>query len=92
MDGTIAAGDVVTRIDSTDFTPSMCASSGALASVKEVTSGVCGSTLCLHAFRPSDGHKFEVTLTRGNAQYVALAAGFVLLCNCCFDVLTVTFL
>ncbi len=68
MDGTIAAGDVVTRIDSTDFSSSICAGSGALASVKDVTSGACGTTLTLHVFRPSDGSKFEVTLTRGNAQ------------------------
>ena len=68
MHGVIATGDVVTRIDSTDFTTSICAGSGALASVKDVTSGACGSTLVLHIFRPSDGGKFEVTLTRGNAQ------------------------
>ena len=69
MAGTIAAGDVVSRIDSTDFSSSVCANSdSALASVKEVTSGTCGSTLVLHIFRPSDGRKFEATLTRGNAQ------------------------
>jgi C-terminal processing protease CtpA/Prc len=75
MAGTIAAGDVVTRIDSADFSSSVCGSSdSALASVKEVTSGVCGSTLVLHIFRPSDGSTFEASLIRGNAQSVARAA------------------
>jgi C-terminal processing protease CtpA/Prc len=69
MDGSIAAGDVVTQIDSVHFSSSVCSSSdSALASVKEVTSGVCGSTLRLHILRPNDGSKFEVNLTRGNAQ------------------------
>lgn len=75
MNGAIAAGDVVTRIDSTEFTSSVCEnSSSALASVKDVTSGVCGSTLVLHVFRPSDGRTYEATLTRGNAQSVAFSA------------------
>jgi hypothetical protein len=82
MDGAIAAGDIVTRIDSTEFTSSVCEnSSSALASVKDVTSGVCGSTLVLHAFRPSDGHTFEATLTRGNAQSVAFPACFTIVCD-----------
>jgi C-terminal processing protease CtpA/Prc len=75
MNGAIAAGDVVTRIDSIEFTSSVCEnSSSALASVKDVTSGVCGSTLVLHVFRPSDGRTYEATLTRGNAQSVAFSA------------------
>jgi hypothetical protein len=39
-----------------------------------VTSGVCGSSLVLHIFRPSDGRTFETSLIRGNAQSVARAA------------------
>jgi len=72
LDGSISVGDIVTRIDAADFDESVCANSdSALAAVKDVTSGICGSTLMLRVFRPSDDRKFEVVLTRGNAQSVA---------------------
>lgn len=93
LDGSIAVGDIVTRIDSADFDSSVCTSSdSALSAVKEVTSGLCGSTLLLHVFRPSDDRKFEVTLTRGNAQSVMRAACSALTFFVLLDCLAVTLL
>lgn len=93
LDGSIAVGDIVTRIDSADFDSSVCTSSdSALSAVKEVTSGLCGSTLLLHVFRPSDDRKFEVTLTRGNAQSVMRAACSSLTFFVLLDCLAVTLL